>query len=93
VTKQPMDLVAAERHLYNDATNELANKLDILHQQLNTVASPEQRDVFTAIAAQLRALGRDPTDPVPTVADPRDRASTTPAQYHTSTDVAHGRGE
>ena len=73
---KPTDLAASERHLYNDATNEIANRVDVLHQQLNLVASPEQRDVLTAIAARLRALGKDPNDPVPTVVDPRDR-------YHT----------
>jgi len=77
VTKPPSDLVA-ERHLYNDATNQIATELDVLHQQLNTVASPEQRDWLTRLAARLRAIGRDPADPVPAVVDPRDRASTTP---------------
>ncbi len=71
---------AADHHLYNDATNQIATELETLHQQLAGSMSPEQRNWFTRLSDRLRSLGKDPADPVPAVVDPRATPHPTPAR-------------
>lgn len=55
------DLIAA----FNDETNVIASRFDSLRAQLGNTATDAQLAELDAISARLKALGRDPSDPIP----------------------------
>lgn len=63
--KRMSDSIALLISAFNDGTNAVAARIDrLIAGQANT-ASPEQLTEMQAISDHLKALGQDPSNPVP----------------------------